>query len=175
MLMQMLEAGGVPVLTDAARPPDASNPRGYFELERLKRLHTETDKSWLADGQGRALKVISFLLPHLPDTYSYQVIFMHRPLREIVASQNRMLDALDQQRGNTADDDLLTFYDNHLASVRAFFASRPWFVTLDVHYRTVHADPAAEAVRIAGFLSQDLDTTRMAHAVDPLLYRNKSD
>ena len=39
MLMQILEAGGVPMAFDtASRPPDDNNPKGYFEFERVKKL-----------------------------------------------------------------------------------------------------------------------------------------
>jgi hypothetical protein len=175
MLMQMLDAGGIPVLSDAVRPPDASNPRGYYELERVKRLHREEDKSWLADGEGKAIKIISFFLVSLPDIHTYQVIFMERPLREILASQNRMLDDLAQERGKTTEDCLLQSYENHLVSVRSFLASRPCFATLRVNYRDVLAQPVGEAARIAGFLGRDLDTFRMARVVEERLYRNRCD
>ena len=34
LLMQILQAGGLPMAFDmASRPPDDNNPRGYFELE----------------------------------------------------------------------------------------------------------------------------------------------
>jgi hypothetical protein len=33
MLMKMLEAGGVPIVTDGLRTADADNPRGYYEVE----------------------------------------------------------------------------------------------------------------------------------------------
>jgi hypothetical protein len=173
MLMQMLHAGGIPVLSDAVRPPDASNPRGYYEFERVKRLYKEVDKSWLAEGEGKAIKIISFFLASLPDIYTYQVIFMQRALREILASQNRMLDDLAQKRGKTTEDHLLESYEGHLVSVRSFLASRPWFATLRVNYRDVLTQPVGEAVRIARFLGRELDTFRMARAVEARLYRNR--
>ncbi len=37
LMMQMLEAGGMPVLTDDLREADEDNPRGYYELEAVKR------------------------------------------------------------------------------------------------------------------------------------------
>jgi hypothetical protein len=37
MAMGMLQAGGVPLLTDGLRVPDGSNVGGYFELEAVKR------------------------------------------------------------------------------------------------------------------------------------------
>jgi hypothetical protein len=173
MLMQMLAAGGVPVLSDAVRPPDANNPRGYYELERVKRLHREVDTSWLASGQGKALKIVSHLLRYLPECYLYRVIFMQRPLREIVSSQNRMLENLAQERGSANEDRLLEAYDDHLASVRSFLGSRDCFSTLNVQYRDVLTEPAREAARIAGFLGRDLDTENMQHAVEPQLYRSR--
>ena len=175
MLMQMLHAGGIPVLSDAVRTPDVSNPRGYYELERVKRLHREADKSWLAEGEGKAMKIISFFLASLPDIYTYQVIFMQRPLREILASQNRMLDELAQERGKATEDRLLQSYEEHLVSVRALLASRPCFATLRVNYRDVIAQPVEEAVRIARFLGRELDTVRMASVVEARLYRNRCD
>jgi hypothetical protein len=36
MTMQMLASGGLPVLTDARREADESNPRGYYELEAVE-------------------------------------------------------------------------------------------------------------------------------------------
>lgn len=175
MLMQMLHAGGIPVLCDTLRAPDVSNPRGYYELERVKRLHREADKSWLADGEGKAIKVISFFLASLPDIYTYQVIFMQRSVREILASQNRMLDDLAQERGKANDDRLLESYEDHLFSVQTLLASRPWFATLHVNYRDVIAQPVKEAVRIARFLGRDLDTSRMASVVEARLYHNRCD
>jgi hypothetical protein len=34
MMMKMLEAGGVPIMTDGVREADRDNPKGYFEVER---------------------------------------------------------------------------------------------------------------------------------------------
>ncbi len=172
MLMRMLEAGGVPVMRDASRSPDANNPNGYYELERVKRLHREPDKSWLTGGEGKALKVVSWLLPHLPDGHSYRVIFMRRPLREVVASQNRMLDALSESRGTESDDRLLESYERHLSEVQSFLDARPWFSTVQVGYRDVLAQPTSECERIARFLGRQLDVTRMSCVVDPRLHHN---
>ena len=61
LMMQMLAAGGVPPLTDKLRPSDESNPRGYFELEAVKRLRS--DQAWLDQARGRAVKIIHLLSP----------------------------------------------------------------------------------------------------------------
>src|SRR3954449_579427 len=86
MAMKMLEAGGVPILSDGIRTADVSNPKGYYELERVKELDKGGDTAWPAEARGKAVKIISFLLTWLPETYDYQVIFMQRDLQEAIAS-----------------------------------------------------------------------------------------
>ena len=97
MLMQMLAAGGIPPLSDGERLPDDDNPRGYFELESVKRL--QKDSSWLSDAQGKAVKIIAQLLPNLPQL-NYRLIFMDRDLDEVIESQRRML----LRNGRQGDD-----------------------------------------------------------------------
>ena len=91
LMMKMLEAGGMPVLTDGIRHADADNPKGYYEFERVKAL-PKGDTAWVAEAQGKAVKVIAALLEYLPSTYHYKVIFMHRRMGGgILASQRKML------------------------------------------------------------------------------------
>lgn len=172
MAMRMLEAGGLPLLTDGERTADGSNPHGYFELERVKTLDKPGPTGWLAQARGRGVKVISFLLTYLPEDYDYQVIFMHRHPDEVLASQNAMLDARGEARG-PVDDRTRTLYAAHLEQVTRFMAKRPCFSVCDVHYRDVVADPAGEAARINAFLGGQLDEARMVAAVDAGLYRNR--
>ena len=89
LMMQMLEAGGMETVTDGQRAPDADNPKGYYELERVKRL--KEDHAWLAEAEGKALKVVSMLLYDLPADFRYRVLFMERDLDEILSSQRTML------------------------------------------------------------------------------------
>src|SRR4029453_16905754 len=80
MAMKMLEAGGVPILTDGIRTADISNPKGYYEYEPVKELDKGRVPAWLPEARGKAVKIISFLLTFLPENYDYQVIFMERDL-----------------------------------------------------------------------------------------------
>ena len=52
MMMRILEAGGLPPLTDGIRTADRDNPNGYYEFEPVKQ--TARDVSWLAQAEGRA-------------------------------------------------------------------------------------------------------------------------
>src|SRR5438105_9566801 len=76
MAMRMLEAGGVPLLTDRQRPADEDNPHGYYEYEPVKTLAEQRDLAWLKQAEGRAVKIVSSLLTWLPEGHRYRVIFM---------------------------------------------------------------------------------------------------
>jgi len=172
MMMKMLEAGGVPIMTDSVRTADVDNPKGYYEYERVKDLEKETDKSYVREGRGKALKVISWLLKDLPDDNRYRIVFMRRDLGEVIASQNKML----QHRGevdNSDDRMMVDAYMNHLASVRILSRKRSNFEMLEVRYDTAVKDPAAAARLVNGFLGGKLDETKMREVVDAELYRNR--
>lgn len=165
MMMRMLQAGGMPLWHDGIRSADDLNPHGYYELERVKDLDKTLDKGWVREGRGRAVKVISPLLEHLPRTNNYKVIFMRRDLREVLASQARML----AQRGETdhlADDVLRLHYESHLRTVKHLLSHDSAFSAFDVGYRDVLNDPQEAAHRVDRFIGRDLDVVRMAAAVD---------
>jgi len=172
MAMKMLEAGGLPILTDGLRRADASNPKGYYEFERVKELDQQGDTTWLADARGKAVKIISFLLTYLPESYDYQVVFMRRDLDEVIASQNTMLEARGEARG-AADDRTSTIYQQHLTQIERFLRQRSCFSTLTVDYSAVLADPGGQAARLNQFVGGHLDVGRMAGVTDPTLYRNR--
>lgn len=173
MMMQMLEAGGVDLLTDGVRTPDASNPLGYYELEPVKKLEDTSDPAWLGHARDRAVKVIAFLLPHLPETFNYKVVFMQRKLGEILESQSRMLERLGEGAGDADDERMKHFFADHLARTKSLLAYRPCFETLHVQYHDVLADPRGEAERVSRFLGRHMDTGAMAGVVDPELYRSR--
>lgn len=173
MMMRMLDAGGLPVWTDGVRAADDQNPAGYYELERVKELDKGLDRSWMREGRGRAVKVISSLLEYLPPGNNYQVLFMHRQLDEVLASQRKML-AQRGQAGGDADDQLQASFEAHLRRVKSFLAHQPGVSALDVTYGDVIADAEPAARRIREFLGADLAVERMCAAVDGALYRNRS-
>ena len=90
MIMQMVVAGGLPVLTDGLRDADADNPRGYLEFEAVKELYKNAD--WLKEAKGKAVKIVAPLLPYLPDGFEYRVILIERHLDEILESQSSDVD-----------------------------------------------------------------------------------
>jgi len=171
MMMRMLEKGGMPILSDGVRTADESNPRGYYEFTPVKGLDKSPDVGWLAGARGRAVKVVSSLLEHLPARHNYRVIFMRRDLDEVIASQNAML----ARRGEpvTASADLRQVLETHVGRVLGLVARRPGFALIEVSYADALHHPAEQAARVAAFVGRPLDTAKMASAVEEPLYRNR--
>lgn len=173
LMMQMLRAGGMSLLTDGLREPDEDNPKGYHEYSRVKGL-ASGDCAWLVEARGKAVKVISSLLKHLPTAgYVYKVIFMHRDLDEVLASQRRMLVRLGGQGCEVTDRELRTLFEGELRNARAWLVAHPEVPLLDVDYNSLIANPQPYAEQLASFLGRCLDVKRMTEAVDPTLYRNR--
>jgi hypothetical protein len=172
MAMKMLEAGGLTIVTDGLRVADEDNPKGYYEDERVKRLHKDEDKAWLRDARGKVVKIISFLLKSLPPEHNYQVVFMHRNLREIVASQNKMLSRLG--KANDLPDEAAVQLLGAQVKDAGFFLKRPQFEVLELNYTDTLSGARAQAVRMAEFLGRPLDVEKMASVVDSQLYRNRA-
>ena len=172
MMMQMLEAGGVEPMTDDVRTADESNPRGYYELEMIKDLEEGVDEFWLRSARGRAVKIIAFLVQHLPENFNYKVILMHRRLDQVLASQTKMLAGLGETT-ETEDPRMRKLFADHLARTKSLLAYRPCFEVHHVKYHAVIEGGRKHADELNRFLGGRLDTEAMAAVVSPELYRNR--
>ncbi len=170
MMMAMLEAGGIPLVTDGERTADEDNPKGYFELERVKQL--DRDPSWLRDCDGRAVKIISRLLSALPSTHRYDVVFMRRSIDEILASQKKML-ARRGERDETSDAEMKSMFYAHLDEVMAWLDAQPNFRVKYASYNRLLESADQELPKLASFLGPRFDVTKAKPIIDAALYRNR--
>lgn len=170
-MMQMLAAGGVPVLTDRNRPADEDNPNGYFELASVKAI--ARDPRFLDGAGGKAVKIVHALLHHLPLDRDYRVIFMRRNLDEVLMSQRKMLDRQGRSGAALSDAQLKGIYAGQLQQAFRWLADPAHDIpTLEVDYGAMTCDPQATARAINAFLGGQLDEHAMAMAVNPSLHRN---
>jgi hypothetical protein len=165
MLMQMLAAGGLPVLVDNRRPADIDNLRGYFEYEPVKSIGS--DNSWLDDAIGRAVKVVAPLLLRLPLDRRYNILFMRRKLDAVLRSQDRML----RRRGYETDDvqDWLPRLAHLEEEGLLWCAKTANCRTLHLQYEDVVAASAEACQSIRSFLARELDLAAMAATVERTL------
>ncbi|MCP3986391.1 MAG: pyridoxal phosphate-dependent aminotransferase, partial [bacterium] len=171
LLMQMLRAAGLSVLADGSRMPDPNNRFGYFEHRRVRSLATSPDsRAWLEKcGPGRAVKVVSALLPHLPQASGlhYRVLLAEREPAAVAASQDAMLARLGEERGALDPRRLAEVLAAQQAEARALLEQRDdcrWFA---VSFESLLAAPAAMAARIADFLEGGRDALAMESVVRP--------
>jgi tetratricopeptide (TPR) repeat protein len=171
LMMQMLQRGGLQPMADQQRPADTDNPEGYFEWERIKDLPGQPQL--IEQTEGKAVKVISALLPCLPAEHRYKIVFMWRPPEEIARSQLKMLER--QGKPSLPAKELAAGIQRHLDQTLAFLKRSPQFEVLTVEYPALVADAEPWVGRLREFLGPDRlpRAQAMAAAVQPALYRNR--
>lgn len=172
LMMAMLQAGGLPVLTDQVRAADEDNPGGYYELERVKQI--EAAPAFLDEARGKAVKIISELLKYIPAAYQCKVLLMRRDMREILASQRQMLIRRGKPAAAVSDDELAALFEKHLARIEEWLARQPHLEALPVNYNELLREPTRSIAQINAFLGGTLDEQGMVRAIDPALYRQRS-
>jgi ElaB/YqjD/DUF883 family membrane-anchored ribosome-binding protein len=169
MMMQMLDAGGIPALTDNIRTADEDNPKGYYEFEAVKRL--QEDSSWVADAGGKVVKMVYRLLYDLPPNQQYRVVFMQRDLKEVIASQEAMLSRLGKPAAGLPPERLADVYRKHLNDVEQWLHEQPNFDVLYVKYRDVLERTDSVVQELNEFLGGQLNVRAMEAVPDRTLYR----
>jgi len=173
LMMSMLAAGGLEVMTDHLRIADDDNPVGYFELEEVKKL-IRGEHSWLVRVNGKVVKVISTLLPYLPDGYHYRIIFMRRAIEEVLASQRKMLINRGENPDKISDDQMAEMFQKDLQQSERWINSQAHTSRIDINYRQLIANPRPLVAEINRFLGDGLDEDKMLGVIDPSLYRHRS-
>jgi hypothetical protein len=171
LVMQMLAAGGMTVLADGRREADENNPRGYFEFEPVKNLRS--DNAWLGDARGKAVKIITQLLPALPMSHRYRILYIERELDEILASQRRMLQSDGHNQTRISDEQLKRTFAAQTNRIRRWLGRQPNVELLAVNYQQIIVNPRESATAINAFLDGRLDVAAMTAVVDPTLYRTR--
>jgi hypothetical protein len=171
-MMQMLIAGGLQPLSDGERTADDDNPRGYLEWERIKQL--PGNPSLIAEAEGKVVKVISRLLLALPSGHEYRIIFMQRPMAEVLASQDQMLRRRGTYKEGVDPGAIAAAFQKHLREVDAWLEGKPHVKYLRVPYHEVLGDPMEVSRKLSSFLGTSLNVDAMCGQIDSSLYRNRA-
>ncbi len=172
LMMQMLRAGGIEPMTDAQRKPDEDNPEGYWEWEEVKKL--PRNPRIIEQAAGKAVKVISALLPSLPAPHRYTVIYMVRPVEQVVDSQWAML-ARQGQTPRSDREHLIQVQERHSRDIRATLAQSDRVQLVEVSYPDLVSDPGPVIARLAEVLSGRFQPSpAVAACIKPSLYRNRT-
>jgi len=170
MMMQILEAAGMPIYKDDIRIADSNNPKGYYEHEAVKMLNK--DKNWIKDAKDKVIKVVTPIVPHLPDFCAYKIIFMDRDIDEVVISQYTMLANLGKIPKNTEilnmKQKLLQLREN----VADYLQGRDNIEYILINYNNLlNYDPASITL-INIFFDLQINNELLSNIIDKNLYRS---
>jgi len=172
MMMQMLEAGGIQVITDHIRQADEDNPHGYYEFEKVKKI--KEDSSWLDGCHGKVFKMVSALLYYLPNSKEYKIVFMKRKMDEMLASQNTMLRRQGRNDAVVSDEEMAKKLDKHLLKIETWLAKQRNFKVIYINYNSVIENALENAKNVAFFLNLPMAIDKMVKVVESSLYRQKT-
>ncbi|MBZ5506092.1 MAG: sulfotransferase [Acidobacteriia bacterium] len=170
LVMQMLVAGGVPVMADGLRKPDTDNPNGYFELQAVKEIRRSS--LWLDEATGKAIKIIYRLTYYLPPRYRYRVLLVQRNLAEVVASQSAMLRRNRAAASDIPNARLIELFQDELSRFQTWLQQQKNISTLHLWHDRLLSEPLKEAMRMREFIGRG-DVKSMASIIDGTLYRQR--
>ncbi len=172
LMMQMLQAGGLPLMTDGKRGADIDNPEGYWEWEEIKKLGK--NPRIIEQAQGKVVKIISALLPSLPVKHCYKIIYMTRPVAQVVESQWAMLEHTGQ-KPKSEKDHLIEVQRKHSEQILAILKRSERVEVLEISYPDLVANPDDGIQAIVAFLpGVFLAGPAVRAAVKPGLQRKRS-
>jgi len=172
MMMQMLEAGGMAIVTDNIKTPDEDNPRGYYEYEKVKKIRE--DASWLKNCNGKVIKMVSALLYYLPKGKKYKVIFMVRDMEEMFESQEAVLQRLGGEGVDISYEEMIEKLKKHLLDVKDWVARQRNIEVTYIDYNEVIQNPQRKASLVSQFLKGQVNVEKMSTVVDKSLYRKRN-
>ncbi len=175
LMMQILNAGGIPPLQDDKRLADENNPEGYFEWQDIKKLRQ--DPKLIEQAEGKVIKIISMLLPGLPREHSYKVIYMDRPVEEVSKSQGKMLERMHPKRPKSDPAEMAKILDRHKLETQQLLEKAVNVDVLKINYPDLISNSSEEIHKVKEFLKETLSNQvdDMIKCVKPELYREKAD
>lgn len=173
LMMQLLAAGGMELMTDGVRAADVDNPRGYYEWEAIKQVGQRPEIFDDEAVDGKAIKCVSMLLPKMPAQHHYKVIFMIRPIEQVVASQQGMTERLGTQGAEFSTEQLARGLRTHRDETLMWLAQAPYMEHIEINYPALVREPVPVIARLTEFLGADRlpYADKMWEVVDPSLHR----
>lgn len=119
--------------------------------------------------------MVAPLLPKLPlgTSLSFRILFMERDLREVLSSQQDMLQRQTNKQTPRDPDSLTRAFTHQLEVIQKMLAVRQ-IPTLYIRYAECLEQPEQVAKRVNEFLDGTLDENQMQQVVDQTLYRHRS-
>jgi predicted AlkP superfamily phosphohydrolase/phosphomutase/tetratricopeptide (TPR) repeat protein len=148
LMMQCLKAAGIELLIDENDAKDEFNPNGYFEFKPA--INLLMNKTWLENAENKAVKVYAKELPFLPKNYNYKIIWMDRPMTDIVSSYTKM----QKKKAVNFDISLADSFTNQVDKVQAWLETMPNAEMHIIDFNDLLTDPKNEMEEVLAFLEK---------------------
>ncbi len=166
LMMQMLEAGGMPALSDDARASGLENKRDRYASAASQLLPREA--TWLAAAEGRACMIDLEQLYHLPASREYRVVFMLRDVEQAFPSPPQVLSPAGAEEEQSLE--LVRHgYRRHARNVQRWLEGPRQIATCYCCYEEMLHQPLTVARQVAAFLGLRMDTRAMAFVIEQFM------
>ena len=117
--------------------------------------------------------MVAPLLPQLPQTYKYRLVYMERDLDEIMQSQHRML-----VRDGKAKEDVIPVMmkeaiKNQMNQIEDWLKAKKNLDICRLSYHKLLESPEAELAKLVNFLNLDSRPADLKNVIDHSLYRER--
>ena len=147
VVVQMLAAGGLPILSD--------DPLGQTVTDWSPARLLSAKPQVLADAQGKAVKVLSPLVLALPLIHHYKILFVHRPIAEIVVSQQQVLARSGQSLQGLTPEEAGRLLARHRSAILTQLRVAPNVDLLELDYPALCRDPGPCIDQIVDFIGRE--------------------
>ena len=172
LMMQMLRAAGMDLMHDGKREADEDNLEGYWEWEEVKSL--KKNPRLIEQADGKVIKVVSALLPQLPPRHQYRIIFMKRPVEEVVDSQWKMIERKGQNPVSEKQH-LIQTQQTHVEQTLAQLRQRKDVELLEIDYPQMVANPNSQLEALKTFLGDTApNPEKLTTPIRKDLHRNRT-
>lgn len=125
LTMQMLRAGGYPILYDKEPNCDLNNPRGYYEWKSANKLHGEDNRdatrdSNLALADGKCVKIFTFAFFAFSPMFDYQFIYVDRNIDQVQKSHVAFFERLGKNKTAASADKLYEIRWHGMIYIKSF-------------------------------------------------------
>ncbi len=155
LVMKMLQAGGMPIVTD---PVEGAGDK----FEYLARFPDLLDQC-----RGKAVMLYSMYLCKLPPGPAYQVLYLHRDLQEI-ADASHALAEKNSRKALLGLSQKAYLLGAHCERVKEWFLGRADIKFFSLNYHDIMAEPYILSLKMRNFLDRELDVDGMSEIIRPL-------
>jgi hypothetical protein len=152
-MMEILAAGGLPILAAERRQLPHQHPDWHWEWDAMHSMCS--DPRVLDSVGGRVIMIPSGLVPQLDPKHEYRIVWMKRPVEEVIDEQFPMaVGGLEMPAAERAQ--LVGSLGRHVEQMGRVLRDRPQVELLEVDHSMLLREPEVQLGRLRAFFGDEL-------------------